>query len=155
LSHTTALFILGHAGTGKSFLTEHFVGQQQAQGRAWCVLDKDVVSEIWSGPFLQAMGQDPQDRDSPFFKEKVRDLEYLSTLRIARDQLELGLNVIFPAPWSRELASSALFSNQVLGFLQHTKLRHVWLELSISVRRERSIKRADPRDQWELDHWEV
>ncbi|MDS1139570.1 AAA family ATPase [Pusillimonas sp. SM2304] len=154
MSHTTALFILGHAGTGKSFLTDHFVAQQQAQGRAWCVLDKDVVSEIWSGPFLEAMGQDPNDRDSPFFKDQVRDLEYLSTLRIARDQLELGLNVVFPAPWSRELASSALFSNQALGFPQHTQLRHVWLELPIPVRRDRIIQRADPRDQWKLDHWD-
>ncbi len=149
----TALFVLGHAGTGKSYLTEHFVAQQRNQGRAWCVLDKDVVSEVWSGPFLEAMGQDPNDRDSPFFKDKVRDLEYLSTLRIARDQLDLGLNVMFPAPWSRELASSTLFSNQALGFPQNTRVRHVWLELPIAVRKARIIRRADPRDQWKLDHW--
>jgi predicted kinase len=155
MNNPTALFILGHAGTGKSFLTSHFVKQQQTQGRAWCVLDKDVVSESWSGPMLEALGQNPNDRDSPLFKEKVRDLEYLSALRIARDQLELGLSVIFPGPWSRELASSALFSTQALGLPDQTQLRHVWLELSLTVRKERILNRADPRDQWKLDHWDA
>src|SRR3546814_4133231 len=89
LTKPIALFILGHAGTGKSFLTRHFVLQEQKHGRAWCVLDKDVVSECWSGPFLENLGADPNDRDSPLFKDKVRDLEYASTLRIARDPLEL------------------------------------------------------------------
>lgn len=151
----TALFILGHAGTGKSFLTQHFVAQQREEGRAWSILDKDVVSESWSGRLLEALGQAPNDRDSPLFKEKVRDLEYLSTLRIARDQLALGLDVVFPGPWSRELASLALFSTQELGLPARTRLRHVWLELSLAVRKERLIARADPRDQWKLDHWEA
>lgn len=155
MSHPTAFFILGHAGTGKTFLTSHFITQQHAQDRAWCVLDKDVVSEQWSGPMLAALGQNPNDRDSPLFKEKVRDLEYLSTLRIARDQLELGLNVVFPGPWSRELASSALFSTQALGLPDQTRLRHVWLELPLNVRKERILNRADPRDQWKLDNWDA
>ena len=154
MSNTTALFVLGHAGTGKSFLTSHFIERQRQQGRCWCVLDKDVVSECWSGPFLEALGESPDDRDSPLFKEKVRDLEYASTLRIARDQLESGLNVVFPAPWSRELASSALFSTQALGFPPATRLHHVWLELPLDVRRQRIVDRADPRDEWKIAHWE-
>lgn len=153
MNHATALFVLGHAGTGKSFLTQHFIARQRQKQIAWCVLDKDVVSEAWSGPFLQALGQDPNDRDSPTFKEKVRDLEYRSTLRIARDQLALDLNVVFPAPWSRELASSALFSTDALGFPPETRLRHVWLELPEAVRKQRIIERADPRDAWKLGNW--
>jgi predicted kinase len=153
MTHTTALFVLGHAGTGKSFLTEHFIARQRKKAIAWCVLDKDVVSEVWSGPLLQALGQDPNDRDSPFFKERVRDLEYRSTLRIARDQLERGLNVVFPAPWSRELASSALFSTKALGFPPATYLRHIWLELPEAVRKQRIIDRAAPRDAWKIEHW--
>ncbi|HEY9572558.1 MAG TPA: AAA family ATPase [Pusillimonas sp.] len=149
-----ALFILGHAGTGKSFLTRHFVLQEQKHGRAWCVLDKDVVSECWSGPFLENLGADPNDRDSPLFKDKVRDLEYASTLRIARDQLELGMNVAFPGPWSREQASGALFSIQQLGLPPETQLRHVWLELPLEVRKDRIAARADPRDAWKLAHWD-
>lgn len=153
MSNATALFVLGHAATGKSFLTSQFVRQQQEQGRAWCVLDKDVVSECWSGPLLQALDQDPDDRDSPFFKANVRDLEYLSTLRIGKDQLELGLNVVFPGPWSRELASLALLSAPSLGLPAQTRLRHVWLDLPLPVRRERIARRADPRDKWKLDNW--
>ncbi|HUG56734.1 MAG TPA: AAA family ATPase [Candidimonas sp.] len=151
----TALFILGHAGTGKSFITTHFIERQRATGHAWCILDKDVVSECWSGPFLLALGHAPDDRDSPLFKEKVRDLEYQSTLRIAKDQLEIGLNVVFPGPWSRELASSALFSTEALGLPATVQLRHVWLELPLAVRKERIVCRADPRDQWKLDHWDT
>ncbi|WP_167671026.1 AAA family ATPase [Allopusillimonas ginsengisoli] len=148
-----ALFILGHAGVGKSFLTTRFIQAQDAASRAWCVLDKDVVSESWSGPLLQALGHDPNDRDSPAFKAHVRDLGYLSTLRIGRDQLEHGLNVIFPGPWNRELASGALFSASALGLPADTRMRHVWLELPEAVRRERIALRGDPRDQWKLDHW--
>lgn len=149
-----ALFILGHAGTGKSVLTSHFIRQELQQHRTWCVLDKDTIGEYWTGPLLEAYGQDPNDRDSPFFKEKVRDLQYKSTLLIGKDQLELGLNVVFPGPWSKELATQALFSAETLGLPLNTILRHVWLELPHSIRKERIIQRADPRDQWKLDHWD-
>ncbi|GAA4413557.1 hypothetical protein GCM10011450_23830 [Advenella faeciporci] len=148
-----ALFILGHAGTGKSVLTTRFIRQQLQRQHTWCVLDKDTVGEYWTGPFLQACGQDPNDRDSPFFKEKIRDLQYKSTLLIGKEQLELGLNVVFPGPWSRELASGALFSAMALGLPANTRLIHVWLDLPHEIRKERIIKRADPRDQWKLEHW--
>jgi len=149
-----ALFILGHAGTGKSWLTHRFIEHQRKRGQAWCVLDKDVVSEVWTGPLLSAHGQDPNDRDSPFFKEVARDLGYQSTLRVGRDQIEHGTNVIFPGPWSRELASNAIFSAPDLGLPNHTRLRHVWLDLSLEIRKQRIVDRGDPRDQWKLAHWD-
>ena len=149
-----ALFILGHAGTGKSWLTHRFVSQQHTAGRSWCVLDKDVVSEVWTGPLLAAHGQDPNDRDSPFFKTVARDLGYQSTLRVGRDQIEHATNVVFPGPWSRELATGALFSPEALGLPAHTQLRHVWLDLPLEIRKQRIIDRGDPRDQWKLAHWE-
>lgn len=149
-----ALFILGHAGTGKSWLTHRFVSRQHTLGRSWCVLDKDVVSEVWTGPLLAAHGHDPNDRDSPFFKDVARDLGYQSTLRVGRDQIEHGTSVVFPGPWSRELASGALFSPTALGLPAHTRLHHVWLDLPLDVRRQRIIERGDPRDQWKLAHWD-
>lgn len=149
-----ALFILGHAGTGKSWLTHRFVSRQHEAGRSWCVLDKDVVSEVWTGPLLAAHGQDPNDRDSPFFKDVARDLGYQSTLRVGRDQIEHGTSVVFPGPWSRELASGAMFSATALGLPAHTVLRHVWLDLPLDIRKQRIIDRGDPRDQWKLAHWE-
>lgn len=150
-----ALFILGHAGTGKSWLTHRFVSQQHERGHSWCVLDKDVVSEVWTGPLLAAHGHDPNDRDSPFFKQVARDLGYQSTLRIGRDQIDHGTSVVFPGPWSRELASGALFSPEALGLPSHTVLRHVWLDLPLEIRKQRIIDRGDPRDQWKLEHWEA
>lgn len=153
-SNAVVLFILGHSGTGKSWLTDRFITQQHKAGRSWCVLDKDVVSEVWTGPLLAAHGQDPNDRDSPFFKKVARDLGYLSTLRIARDQLEHGTSVALPGPWSRELASGALFSPEALGLPEKTVLRHVWLNLPLEIRKQRIIDRGDPRDQWKLAHWE-
>lgn len=149
-----ALFILGHAGTGKSWLTHRFVSRQHDFGKSWCVLDKDVVSEVWTGPLLAAHGQDPHDRDSPFFKEVARDLGYQSTLRVGRDQIEHGTHVVFPGPWSRELASGALFSPLELGLPDYTRLRHVWLDLPLPIRKQRIIQRGDPRDQWKLEHWD-
>ncbi|MFV9474549.1 AAA family ATPase [Advenella sp. RU8] len=149
-----ALFILGHAGTGKSALTTLFIQQQLEQQHTWCVLDKDTVGEYWTGPFLEACGQDPNDRDSPFFKETIRDLQYKSTLLIGKEQLALGLNVVFPGPWSRELATGALFSAQALGLPENTRLYHVWLDLPHPVRKARIIHRGDPRDQWKLANWD-
>lgn len=149
-----ALFILGHAGTGKSWLTHRFVSHQHEHGRSWCVLDKDVVSEVWTGPLLEAHGQDPNDRDSPFFKEVARDLGYESTLRVGRDQIEHRTSVVFPGPWSRELASGALFRAEALGLPPATQLRHVWLDLPLEIRKQRIIDRGDPRDKWKLEHWD-
>lgn len=103
---------------------------------------------------MLALGLSPLDRDSPEYREKVRDLEYQACLVVAAEQLKLGLNVVLPGPWNRELASGQLFDAEALGFPSETHLAHAYLDLPPDTMKRRIEERADPRDAWKIAHWE-
>jgi predicted kinase len=149
----TALFILGQGGTGKSTLAEAFLARRLAQGQAWCLLDKDTVGAVFAPALLRLHGLDPADRDSPDYMRLVRDLEYRACLRLAAEQLQLGISVALPAPWNAEMARGDLHRSQALG-LPACHLRHVYLTLDPEEHRARVQGRAAPRDTWKLTHWE-
>lgn len=150
-----ALFILGHAGSGKTQLATKFVKSQIAAGKAWCMLDKDTTGQVLGHALMTALGLDPNDRDSPAYKEKIRDLEYEACLSIIREQLKLGVNVAIPGPWNKEIVTGKLFSVTQLDFPTDTVLKHVYLDLSETDMKEHIIRRGSHRDHWKLKNWEL
>lgn len=151
----TALFILGHAGSGKTKLSKKWVKTRLKKGDNWVLLDKDVCGEGLANALMRALGLDENDRDSPAYKLNVRDLEYQGCLRLAAEQLKLGFNVVLPGPWTRELEGGALFDPLALGLPCETKLCHIYLDISVEKTKVRIESRANPRDTWKLGNWEV
>lgn len=150
----TALFLLGLAGAGKTQTAKRWVRARLRKGEPWVLLDKDSVGAVLGPALMRALGLDPDDRDSPEYREKVRDLEYEACLSMAREQLALGFNVVLPGPWGSELSSGRLFDVEALGFPLNTKLTHVYLDITESVMHRRITRRGDPRDAWKLKHWD-
>lgn len=146
------LFITGPAACGKSTLAREWVRHCLQRGDPWTLIDKDLVGGQHGPRILELMGADPNDRDSPLFKQEVRDLDYRATLQLADEQLRLGGSVALPGPWTRELVDGLLEQPEQLG-LPPVPSVVVWMSLSDAERRRRVEQRGNPLDRWKLKHW--
>ncbi|NKE65542.1 ATP-binding protein [Ramlibacter sp. RBP-2] len=146
------LFITGPAACGKSTLAREWVRHRLQRGDPWTLIDKDLVGGQHGPRILELMGADPNDRDSPLFKQEVRDLDYRATLQLADEQLRLGGSVALPGPWTRELVAGLLEQPEQLG-LPAVPSVVVWMSLSDAERRRRVEQRGNPLDRWKLKHW--
>lgn len=149
-----AIFVCGPAGSGKSTLSKMIVRRMRGPaGAPFCILDKDVLTDPLSEALLFQITGSGLDRDSAAYKAHVRDPEYACVLATAKENLELGMNVILPGPWSREIASGALYRASTLGFPADTKMLLVWLDVPEDERRSRVALRGNPRDAYKLKNW--
>lgn len=151
-SSPIALFLLGPGGSGKTTLAEELVRRKTAEGQGWCLIDKDIVGEIFVPKMLRLQGLDPHDRDSPQYMNAMRDMEYRACLVLAAHQLRLGVNVVLPAPWTKELETGALFDEEALG-LKGFRLVHASLAIEDQLLLERVRHRNAPRDALKLIDW--
>lgn len=149
------LFVLGFAGSGKTKFSKKFIQTKIEEKEPWILLDKDIVAQPLTNALMIALGLDPNDRDSPEYKEKVRDLEYRACLDTALTNLKLGINVICPGPWTKELNNEDLFSTEKLGLPEDTQINHVFLETPVEKLKERIFTRNTVRDNWKKSNWET
>lgn len=150
-----ALFILGHAGSGKTQLAKKWIRERNQKGESWCLMDKDTIGEVLVNYILKGMNVNPNDRDSNEYRQFLRDLEYESCLNVAREQLRTGINVVLPGPWSKEIKSGIIFDNLKIGFPEKTQTRHIYLDIPEDELKRRIISRRCEKDNWKLDNWNV
>lgn len=149
------ILFAGHAGTGKSTLAKKALPLIiEKTGEDFFFLDKDTVYGAFSAHVMELTTQNPNDRDSPYYLENLRDWEYQGLIDIARENLLLGVNVILVGPFSKEIQSGRMFNAQELGVPPQTSIQIAWIDLEKSEAKNRMEKRADPRDEWKLAHWE-
>ena len=145
----------GHAGTGKSTLAKKALPLIiEKTGEDFFFLDKDTVYGAFSAHVMELTTQNPNDRDSPFYLENLRDWEYQGLIDTARENLLLGVNVILVGPFSKEIQSGKMFDPQKLGVPPQTTIQIAWIDLDESEAKKRMENRADPRDDWKLAHWD-
>jgi predicted kinase len=117
------------------------------------LLDKDFILGQWVDRLL-LVSQGSVDRDSPFYWNEVRPLEYQVLEAIAYDHLEMGKTVILDAPLAPELNDAGWVARirgecarRGAGFLP------VWVSVSSATAFRRMQARGEGRDRWKLDHW--
>ncbi len=148
------ILFAGHAGTGKSTLAKKALPQIiEKTGEDFFFLDKDTVYGAYSAHVMELTTNNPNDRDSPFYLENLRDWEYSGLIDIARENLLLGVNVILVGPFSKEINSGKMFDPKALGIPAETSIRLAWIDLAEDEAKRRMEKRADPRDNWKLTNW--
>lgn len=156
LTPSTPRLILfaGHAGTGKSTLAKRALPLIiEKTGEDFFFLDKDTVYGAYSAHVMELTTQNPNDRDSPYYLQNLRDWEYQGLIDIARENLLLGVNVILVGPFSREIQSGRMFNPDALGVPSQTKIAIAWIDLAENEAKARMVRRNDPRDEWKLNHW--
>ena len=157
LTPSTPRLILfaGHAGTGKSTLAKRALPLIiEKTGEDFFFLDKDTVYGAFSAHVMELTTHNPNDRDSPYYLQNLRDWEYQGLIDIARENLLLGVNVILVGPFSKEIQSGRMFNPEALGVPTQTKISIAWIDLKESEAKRRMEKRDDSRDQWKLAHWD-
>ena len=146
------IFFAGVAGTGKTT-----VAKKVANHVPGAFLDRDTVGGRFVERFLELEGLDKNDRDSAFYKENLRDLEYDTTKDVCIDNLAAGQNVYMISPFTAELKNKQWIED-VLKASDRTfaevdvKVVVVTLE-DIEVQRARIEDRGTIRDTWKLDNW--
>jgi predicted kinase len=149
------ILFAGHAGTGKSTLAKKALPLIiEKTGEDYFFLDKDTVYGAYSAHVMGLTTQNPNDRDSPYYLENLRDWEYQGLIDIARENLLLGVNVILVGPFSKEIQSGRMFNPEALGIPPQTQISIAWIDLDEKEAKLRMQKRGDPRDDWKLAHWE-
>ena len=149
------ILFAGHAGTGKSTLAKKALPLLvDKTGEDFFFLDKDTAYGAFSAHVMKLTTQNPNDRDSPYYLENLRDWEYQGLIDIARENLLLGVNVILVGPFSKEIQSGKMFDAVALGVPAQTTIQIAWIDLDEMEAKQRMTKRADPRDEWKLAHWD-
>ncbi|GAA5415875.1 hypothetical protein Pryu01_00907 [Paraliobacillus ryukyuensis] len=147
------VFFVGVAGTGKTTVAKEIAKQIPC-----AFLDRDTVGGRFVERFLEKEGLDKNDRDSAFYKDNLRDLEYDTTTDICMENLAAGQNVFMISPFTAELKNPQWIEN-VLNQSGKTKQEvdvkviAVTLE-DIKTQRERIEERGTIRDTWKLENWD-
>jgi hypothetical protein len=103
---------------------------------------------------MELTTNNPNDRDSPFYLQNLRNWEYAGLIAIAKENLQLGVNVILVGPFSSEIQSGRMFKPEELGVPSVSSIRIAWIDLDESEAKSRMEQRADPRDKYKLQHWD-
>ena len=149
------ILFAGHAGTGKSTLAKKALPLiVERTGEDFFFLDKDTVYGAYSAHVMELTTNNPNDRDSPFYLKNLRDWEYEGLIAIAKENLQLGVNVILVGPFSNELQSGRMLNPEKLGVPSVSSIKIAWIDLDENEARHRMEKRADPRDEYKLQHWD-
>jgi len=155
LSAPRLILFAGHAGAGKSTLAKKALPLIVAKTEEdFFFLDKDTVYGAFSSHVMELTTNNPNDRDSPYYLQNLRDWEYKGLIAIVKENLQLGVNVILVGPFSSELQSGRMFNPEALGIPLQTTIRIAWIDLAEQEAKSRMEKRADPRDEWKLAHWD-
>jgi predicted kinase len=149
------ILFAGHAGTGKTTLAKKVLPFLiEKTGKPFFFLDKDTVYGSYSAHVMELTTNNPNDRDSPFYLNNLRDSEYAGLIAIAKENLLLGVSVILVGPFSKEIQSGNIFNPADLGIPNGSSIKIAWIDLEEHEARRRIEKRSDPRDEWKLQHWD-
>ncbi|WP_141434251.1 AAA family ATPase [Bacillus sp. 03113] len=146
------VFFVGVAGTGKTT-----VAKQIALSNPCTFIDRDTVGGRFVEKILEMNGLDKNDRDSDFYKENLRDLEYDTARDICVENLSVGQDVFMISPFTAELKNKEWIVNLLAESgksLQEVDVKVVVVTLKNAESQKNRIKaRATVRDTWKLENW--
>lgn len=119
---------------------------------AACLVDSDEVAERLVRAGLLLAGMNPDDRDSPAYKQAYREVVYDTMYDVARSNLEV-VPVVLAGPFTKEGGMYAWpeILEARLGVMP--ELHFVWCEPE--QRRLRMMERGQSRDFQKLVDWEA
>lgn len=148
---TTFVIIAGCAGAGKTT-----VGKAVSEKMKWTYIDKDTVTRQYTDFILCASGSNEGDRESEFYCEKIRPIEYDVTLKLCRENLELGNSVVLTIPMIAVVQDFNKFSEMInKQYLDRigVVVKFVWINHDENLEYARVSRRNASRDRYKLANW--
>ena len=143
----TAFVICGSPGAGKTTY-----GKRLSRKRAAVFLDIDTATERLVRAGMGLANYNPDDRDSPAFKQAFRQPIYDTLFDIARENLEWS-DVVLAGPFTREIRNLNWLTELGEQLRHPVEVHYVFC--APEVRRERLIQRDNPRDRSKLEDWQT
>ncbi|MGB6219459.1 AAA family ATPase [Haloferula sp.] len=139
--------VCGPPASGKTHYARRIAAELGA-----CLIDSDEVAERLVRAGLQLAKMNPDDRDSPAYKQAYREVVYETMYDVARSNLEV-VPVVLAGPFTNEGGMYAWpeMLEARLGVMP--ELHFVWCRPG--QRRLRMMKRGKPRDLPKLVDWEA
>lgn len=145
-SPSTLYIVTGAPGAGKSTY-----GRRLALSQCAAFLDIDTVSETVVQAALAAMHLNPDDRDSPFFKQTFRAPIYESVFAIAQENLP-HISVVIAGPFTSEKSNAQWRAELEQRFQVAVEIHYIHCsEMQLKSNMQR---RANPRDAFKLANWD-
>ena len=141
-----AYLVCGSPAAGKTTYGKKLAREKQA-----VFLDIDVATGHLVKLALSLSGQNPEDRDSPYFKKHFRAPIYEQLFDIARDNLPLR-SVVIAGPFTKEIKDPEWPEKLAAHLGSPVEVHYVFCPSQI--RKERMLKRADSRDEGKLRDWQ-
>ena len=146
------VFFLGGAGAGKTTVAKALARRSHA-----VLLDMDTLLRPAAESIMTLTGLDPNDRDSPVYKTRCRDLGYRITMDAALENIDLGTHVFVIGPFTRETDNPTWLEDELSKIgasLLDVDVKVIFVSLSHdSLYRERIRQRGSVLDAWKLDNW--
>jgi len=146
------ILVSGNAGSGKTY-----IGKILTKKLSPCVyMDKDTLTRPMVEELLVLNNSYPHDRETEVYLKKIRPLEYDILMKHARENLELGINVIASAPFIKELNDDSWLPDlkEEMEF-EDVEVIVVWIESDENTMKKRIISRNAKRDEWKLKNWQA
>ena len=143
--HTTYI-VCGSPGAGKTTYAKKLAAELRA-----VLLDIDTVAERLIRLALSESGNDPDDRDSGYFKRTFREPIYQTLFDIARENVTIQ-PVVVVGPFTKEQRNPSWPSklSQDLG----GPVQVHYVTCPPETRKRRLAERGNPRDYAKLWDWE-
>ncbi|MEK3884760.1 hypothetical protein [Paenibacillus sp. PL2-23] len=148
------VFFLGGAGAGKTTLAKALAKRSHA-----ALFDMDTLLRPAAEAIMTLSGLDPNDRDSPLYKTRCRDLGYRLTMDAALENIALGTDAYVIGPFTRETEEPEWLGGELARIgadLSTVDVKVIFVSLQEdSHYRERIVQRGSALDAWKLDNWAV
>lgn len=150
----TISLVIGEAGVGKSA-----IGKLIAKEKNYTYIDKDTATIRLTEQYLKESSptKNAHDRESAFYLETVRPLEYKIILALALENIELGNSVVLTAGFELEIQDENwLHTNpEILKIRALADLHVVMITVDRQTLLNRLITRNELRDTWKLNNWDT
>lgn len=142
--------VAGFAGSGKTELAKII-----AQKTRWAVVDKDTASHNFVEKLLRVTESYVGDRESAFYLNEIRPIEYQILDNIITENMEYGSSLIVTAPYISTFETPEYWQTlRRKAKKHHTTLTVIWVMSDIETMRERINQRNSKRDTYKLTHWD-
>lgn len=148
LPRNTLYLIAGMPAVGKTTFAQQLAAKTSA-----CLLDIDTTTETLVQAAMKRITGDPDDRDSPVFKETFREPIYRTLFTLADANLPHS-DVVVTGPFTKELRNANWPTDVQTQLSTPSRVRCIFLHCPAQLREERLRKRDNPRDRAKLANWQ-